>query len=117
MKFVLVLAVLLSFPSAFADNYVCVIEGTDDTLTLIKGKELVANDGEDYRAEYNVQIQTTELPFPHTSLMGIAVTADVHFYFESLNKSVSVSLYLDDGNGSATINGEEKVLENCQLIQ
>ncbi len=115
MKTLLILAILFSFQFATA-SISCVIDGTDDSLTLIKGKDMPAQENEDSRAKYEVQLQTSELPFPHTKRDGVTTVSDVFLYFESNDKSISVNLYLDDGNGSATIDGQERDLRDCILI-
>lgn len=106
----------ISFSSiAFADTYVCKIAGTDDTLTLIKIRDLpVGPRGNfDSKAEYRLQKQTSELAFPSLNIVGVAKTSDVHFFFTSKDKKYEVRMYLDDAEGTFYAGDKESFLSDC----
>lgn len=118
MKLYIACLILCFAPHAFADNYLCDLEGTDETMVFVKIKDLpIKNDEQvDYKSEYRIEFQMTELAFPSLVLTGIATESDVHFNFTSYDETVFANIFLDDANGSVTRKGQDYSLANCKLI-
>lgn len=120
MKTALLALSLLLTPAAFAadNNYLCQIEGSDQTLLLRKIRDLPNQDPEiDQRAFYELQLQTTELPFPSLKVEGIAEIADVHLIFNSSDEKYSAHIYMDDGEGLFVDNGKNLRLDSCRPLK
>lgn len=114
-----VLAITSVSAQASTSNYLCKLDdSSDQTLLLRKVKDLRVSSREslDYKAIYNLQLQTSELPFPSVSIEGTAKIADVQFWFTSKDKSISVSMYMDDLNGTITIHGKETSFSDCRIL-
>lgn len=115
-----ILVAVLAAPTAFAESkFVCQVPEWDQTLVLEKTRDLKPTGDEDERQEFKASLWTTELPFADIELSGIAKTSDVHFVFESKDKSLLAHLYLDslsseDDAGFVVRNKKEAQLTNCR---
>ncbi len=118
MKIVFAVCIFLMSPLAFAASILCQMENTDQTLLLQKIRDLPipARSNLDSRAEYSLQLQTTELPAPAVNVKGIATSADVQFNFKSADGQYFVSMYMDDAAGTLKINRKEYTFSDCKFF-
>nr|BFD69074.1 hypothetical protein HAGR004_40960 [Bdellovibrio sp. HAGR004] len=119
MKSLLILATLLSSPFLFAETYVCQVQRSNQTITFKKLKDLPVNPrlNIDTKAEYVMELQTGELPFPSVSVKGVATTADVHFTFKSADGKYQAFMYLDDAEGTLNHNRKKYNFSDCQFFK
>ena len=115
MKSLLLIILLASNLSAFAETYICEVEGTDQTISFGLKKELPALDGWDTRGIYKLSIHTTELAFADHEEEGIVNTGDVYFSYESKTTGLKFSMYLDENESvDFTLKGKKYSFSDCQ---
>ncbi len=103
---------------ASADTYVCDVADLNQTLLLKKIKDVPLNGQPDLdmKAEYEMQLQTTELPFPSVKVKGYASSYDVQFDFVSDDGKYKVMMFMDDAAGTLTIGKKEHEFSNCRFF-